>query len=103
MDDEARDAAIADHEVRAAPEDEPRQPARPCEPNEGPELEGVVGGDEQVRRPADAHRRLARERLVTDGLDPDPPGDVPGERRRVEGAGRGQLATRPRARASISA
>ena len=62
--------------------------ARAREPDERAQLEGVVGGGEQVGRAADAHRREPGERLVARRLDPDPPLDVGAGRDRVEGASR---------------
>ena len=51
----------------------------------------LCGVDEQIRRPADAHRREAAERLVPRRLDPDPPLDLGAGRDRVEGGDHGAI------------
>ena len=50
LDDQAANAGVGDDQVAAAPEDEVRQAAGPREPDQRPQLEGVVGGGEQVGR-----------------------------------------------------
>ena len=47
-----------------------RHAARPGEPDQASQLEGVVGDREQVGRSADPHRREPGERLVADVLTP---------------------------------
>ena len=99
LDDQAADAAVADHEVAAATQDQMWERARAGEAHERPQLEQVVDGREEVRRSADTHRREPRQRLVARRLDPDPTLDLGSDGDRVERRHRGH--PRPAARSAL--
>ena len=63
-DDQAADAGVADDQVGAATEQEDGQLARSREADQAAQLEQVVDGREEIRRPADAHGRETGQRLV---------------------------------------